>query len=100
MGLTFRQAVFFLLLAVTLVACAGFNYKYYGLEPVSYEGKLLGPKEKDDVPFKLCAPDPAIEGEPAKKTQGKCVVMFVDEFEKLRFEMVDMKERLKACEGK
>lgn len=72
------------------LACAGFSYRYYGLDLPRYDGMLLGEKPKDDVPFSRCEPD--------EMDRGKCVVMFVSEFEKMRRDMVETKERLKACE--
>lgn len=67
-----------------------FPYKWYGLQANSYEGKLLGEKPKDDLPFKTCEPDDFVK--------GKCVVMKVSDFKELRLEYVELKTRLQACE--
>lgn len=79
-----------LLCLLPLVACSSFPYKYYGMELPSYEGTLLGPEPEDDLPFKECAPD--------EITKGKCVVMFIAEFELLKMELEELRARLKACE--
>jgi len=74
-----------------LVGCAGFTFRYYGLEGVRYEdGKLLGAEPKDDLPFSACAPD--------GRVKQKCVVMFVSEFFKLKTDYEDTKEQLKQCQ--
>lgn len=76
-------------MALTLGSCAAmFPYKYYGIAPSS--GTLLGTEPKYDLPLSLCEPDDQIK--------GKCVVFFVDEFQKLYDDHVLMKERLKQCE--
>jgi len=73
------------------VACASsFPYQWYGLELPSYQGKLLGPTEDNDLPMTVCEPDNLI--------QGKCVLFLTDEFDRLRSDLVELKERLKACE--
>ena len=71
-----------------LMACAGFQYKYYGIHPS--EGKLLGSKPEEDLPLSVCEPD--------ERVKGKCVVLFTEEFKSLVLEYTDIKERLKACE--
>lgn len=81
-----------LLLGIVLIGCAGFSYRYYGLDLPSYDGTLLGPKPEDDISFSVCKPD--------DQSKGKCVVLKADEFFRLKQEYQDMQERLKACEKK
>lgn len=77
--------------ALLLAGCAGFTYRYYGLAEVNYEkGVLLGPKEKDDLPFSKCAPSDQIK--------NPCVVMFAKEFFAFKQDYEDVKARLIACE--
>lgn len=77
--------------ACLLAACAGFSYRYYGLAEVDYEhGTLLGPKEKDDLPFSKCAPN----GE----AKHPCVVMFTKDFMAFKQDYEDTKQKLKECQ--
>ena len=82
------------LIGLLVVSCASFTYKYYGLNIVDTveESTLLGPTPAEDLPLIDC------KGDSSQK--GKCVVMFVDEFERLRTDIIDMEERLKRCEAK
>lgn len=74
-----------------LIACSGFSYKYYGMKDVSYEqGVLLGPNEKDDLPFSKCTPN--------TQTQYPCVVLFAKDFFAMKQDYEDTKNRLSACE--
>jgi hypothetical protein len=74
-----------------VASCASsFPHRWYGLDAASYEGKLLGEEEKDDLPLHLCQPDDV--------TKGKCVVMLVDEFHRMREKYVELQEMLKACQ--
>jgi hypothetical protein len=78
-------------LILLVAACTSFGYKYYGLQLASYEdGLLLGPDDSDDLPIKVCEPD--------EQVVGKCVVMMREEFERLRSDLIDMRERLERCE--
>ncbi len=79
-------------LAVAMASCGTtFIYRYYGLGPdVPFDGTLLGPKPKDDRPFRECKPD--------EQEQGKCVVLFTDEYERLYLDRIECAERLKGCE--
>ena len=81
------------LAAITLAAASScatpqFNYKWYGIDPSA--GKLLGPTEADDLSLSLCQGD--------AQQQGKCAVMFVDEFDRLRTDYISTKIRLEECE--
>lgn len=76
---------------VLLWGCASFAFKYYGLEGVSYsEGKLLGPKPENDLPFSACAPDSAVK--------HKCVVMFTTEFKAFKTDYDGCKTQLSDCQ--
>lgn len=91
MGLKKGFSIGFLFGLLLLVSCAAFPYRYYGIQVENWEkGKLLGEEEKDDLPLKVCKPDEA--------SQGKCVVMMVDEFHRLRDKYIELEERLKGCE--
>lgn len=85
----------FALNLLLLLGCAGlgFSYRYYGLAEVSYvEGKLLGPTEKDDLPFSKCAPSESVK--------NPCVVLFAKDFFALKLEYEAMQQRLVSCEKK
>ena len=86
-----RRTLSVVLLCLILVACAGFQYTYYGLAPKSYDGTLLGPNPKQDVPFATCSPTPT--------DVGKCIVMTREEFFKLRLDYSDLQTKLKACQS-
>lgn len=89
MGL--RPILFGIVLGVLLMGCAGFGYRYYGLEGVRYsDGKLLGEEEKDDLPFEYC--------QPTAGNARPCVVMFTDEFFRLKQDLLDTRSKLKDCQ--
>lgn len=76
-----------------LVACAGFSYTYYGVGPDAageLKGMILGKTEAEDMPLSKCMPD--------DQQKGKCVLVFVDEFERIRADMLALQEQLKACQ--
>jgi hypothetical protein len=83
-----RQFGLGILLGISLMACAGFKYRYYGIDPEA--GLLLGSKPSEDRSLKEC------QGDSTQK--GKCVVLFVAEFERLRADYINAQERLKKCE--
>lgn len=92
MGLT-RQFALGFIACLFVVGCAGAGFRYYGLSGVNYnDGILMGPKEKDDLPFSRCAPT-GNEAYP-------CVVMFAKEFFALKLDYEDTKQKLKECEKK
>lgn len=90
--ITSRNLVVLSSLVIGILGCGGteFPYKYYGIDAKSYEGKLLGPTAKQDLPFAKCKPDDA--------QKGKCVLMLVDEFEMFRFDYMRCKETLKEAQ--
>jgi hypothetical protein len=91
MGLMKRFAMVAALLSVGAASCAStFPYRWFGLDAKNYEGTLLGPKPKDDLPFSTCEPDDV--------TKGNCVVMLVEEFHRMRAKYVELQQRLKSCE--
>lgn len=90
MGLK-RWYVLGILSGLLLVGCAGFAFRYYGLEGATYrEGTLLGPKPKDDLPFSQCEPTAAVK--------HPCVVMMAPEFFRLKTDYEDTKQQLKDCQ--
>lgn len=74
-----------------ILGCAGFSYRYYGLDAKSYEGTLLGPSPQDDLPLSTCQPDPT--------NKGKCVVLYKDEFYKFKADYQNVVSQLKACQS-
>lgn len=88
-----RRVLAVLLLSLAACTSLAFNYRWYGVAPAPGQklvGTLLGPEPKDDLDLSVCNPD--------EKDKGKCVVFLRAEFEKLRVEYIDLKERLRACE--
>ncbi len=74
-----------------LLGCAGFGYKYYGLEGVRYsDGKLLGETAEDDLPFERC--------EPSVKESFPCIVMFSAEAYRLKQDLLDTRQKLSDCQ--
>lgn len=74
-----------------LVSCAGMSYHYYGISEVNYnQGILLGPSEKEDIPFSRCAP--------TENEKHPCVIMLTKDFYNLRLDYEDTKTKLKTCE--
>lgn len=75
-----------------MVGCAGFSYKYYGIDGVDYsKGMLLGDVPENDLPFNVCEPNATVK--------HPCVVLKADEFFKLKEDYEQTKQRLKDCEG-
>ena len=86
-------------LAFLFSACAGmaagFPFRYYSLKAHSYEGRLEGATEQDDLPLSRCAP-----------TQGNanpCQVMLSSEVQRLKvayrnlvLELEDLQRRCPA----
>lgn len=88
----YKKYLILALITFGFMACAtSFPYKWYGLQLPNYDqGKLLGEDEDDDLPIRVCKPDEQIK--------GKCVVVLIDEFDRLKSDHVQCRERLKACE--
>lgn len=81
-----------LLLNVFLVACAAspvFPYKWFHLSGNNFAGTLLGPTDKDDVPFERCRP---VNG------KQQCVVVFYPELTSLISDYKKTKSDLIACQ--
>lgn len=79
------------LLCALMVGCSAFAFKYYGLDGVTYEnGKLLGPKPQDDLPFSQCAPTAA--------DKHPCVVMFAKDFFAFKQDYLDLQDQLNECQ--
>jgi len=76
------------LTAAAMSCASSFPYKYYGIWPS--RDTLLAADPKNDLPLNLCEPDDSVK--------GKCVVLFVDQFDRLLADYISMKERLSKCE--
>lgn len=86
-----NKAIFTTSVVVMLGSCASaFPYKWYGVDPA--RGILLGKTEVEDIPLTTCQPDDV--------QKGKCAVLLIEEFERLRTDYATLKERLKQCEQK
>ena len=81
---------FALILLLFLVSCASFSYRFYFLRAASYDGKVIADKPENDIPFSRC--------QPSEKDQNPCVVMFREEFYRMKGDFQDMRLRLDACE--
>lgn len=79
---------------LTLFAgCAAFSYRYYGLADVIYDhGTLLGPSEKEDLPFSKCQPN--------TESKHPCVVMFTKDYMAFKLDYEDTQQKLKDCQKK
>lgn len=90
-----RAALIGMAMGFMVAACASdFPYRHFGLGPNAageIQGTLLGKKPADDRDLRECAP--------TEHDKGVCVVLFTDEFEKMRIERIELLERLKACES-
>ena len=80
-----------LLAGILLCGCAGFAFKYYGMEGMRFEeGKLLGPEPKYDRPFSDCEPTDAVK--------HPCTVMFTSEVKAWKTDYEDCKTQLSDCQ--
>lgn len=89
-----RDILVGLSLGFLIAGCAGatFAYKYYGIDGVRYDqGKLLGPKPENDIPFDRC--------QPTSQVKTPCIVMFTGEFLKLKQDYMDTQNKLQSCEA-
>ncbi len=78
---------------LTLAACGGIQYKWYGIEmpPSCYDnGKLIGQEEEDDLPMKVCKPDSV--------KKNRCIVMESTEHTMATTELVQCRQKLKDCQ--
>lgn len=89
-----------LCIGILVSACGGasaqFPFRYYNLKANSYEGKLEGATDKDDLPFSTCAPSAG--------KQNKCTVLLSDSFtslkvnyQKLVVENQKLRDDLSSC---
>lgn len=88
-----RFLILGLVLGVVIDGCAtqgAFTYKYYGVDAVSYDGSLLGPKAVNDLSFKVCEPDAQVK--------GKCVIMLRDEFFRMKGDFLMLEKNLISCQ--
>jgi hypothetical protein len=94
-----RSLILGLVVGFSFASCAtpaAFVYKYYGLDAVSYDGTLQGPKPAQDLSLKVCEPIPATPTAPAKP--GQCVVMQREEFFRLKGDYLILEKNLAACQ--
>lgn len=88
-----RQLFIGIFLGFLLCGCAGFAYRYYGIEMPSQcfdKGKLIATEPKYDIPFSECKPDDF--------KKGKCVVMKTEEFYSFKGDYERCKIELKDCQ--
>jgi hypothetical protein len=88
-----KQFIAGFITCLLLVSCAGagFSYRYYGLSEAVYDnGVLLGPTEKDDIPFSRCSPRDAIK--------HPCVVMLTSDFYAFKQDYEDSETKLIDCQ--
>lgn len=71
-------------------AAAQFNYRYYAVKADNYSGKLLGPTEKEDLPFTVCKPS---EGKAAP-----CIAMLKDAYLQLKSDYLNLQTQLADCQ--
>lgn len=83
-----RKILIGFFLTLTLLSCASFTYKYYGLDLDG--GKLLGPTASDDLSIVICKPN--------LEAQFPCTVMLYADFFAMKEDYLRIKERLKKCE--
>ena len=85
----------FIIGAVFFTACGSaavkFNYKFYNLAGNSYSGTLLGPTDKDYLPFTECKP---------VNNKQKCAVVFytelaaiISDYKQTKQELIDLQRR-------
>lgn len=84
------------LFLVFLFACStlAFDYDYYSLRPEGGElrGVLIAKDPKNDTTLAArCTPDSVVT--------GKCVVVPIEELQRIEMDRADLIERLKACES-
>lgn len=92
MGEKVRCGVIGSLLSFLLLGCAGFSYRYYGLEGADYSrGTLLGKEPADDLSFTIC--------EPTFFVKHPCIVIKASEFYKMKLDYEDTIQKLKECQS-
>ena len=86
MGLN-KSFILGILVGIGLTSCAAisFNYKYYVLNMVKYDGKLLGPTPADDKDLATC--------------QGNnCVCMYKSDYLALKSDYKEISQNLVDCQ--
>lgn len=90
-----KSFAFGIIFGIALCACVAFtpvfNEKYYGLDAVSYDGKLLGPTAAGDLSLELCKPDALVK--------GKCIVMLEAAFYSMKKDYLDTQQKLYECQN-
>lgn len=86
-------AVFGALISIAFTACAtGFGYKFYALDLPDYtQGVLRGPVEADDIKMEVCKPNDL--------GKAPCTVFITAEFEALKADLEDTRQKLKECQS-
>ena len=79
-----------IILGFLMMACTAWNYHEYTISAESYEGKLLGPKPENDIPFSDCKPTAA--------DLAPCIAIKTAEFLRLKQDYIDTQNALKACQ--
>lgn len=77
-------------LATACGAMAQFNYRYYAVDAVKYEGFLRGPTADKDLPFTVCQPIPG--------KAAPCLAMMKDQYLALKADYLDLQTKLAACQ--
>lgn len=77
------------IVCAALYGCSNvkFIYKHYGINAVSYDGKLLGPTPADDIDLSSCKP--VSDDKP-----GQCIVMLREEFYRMKQDFLETKNNL------
>lgn len=75
-------------LGLVLVSCGSTGYTYYVLK--YREGKLNARNPKDDLPISIC--------DDTARSKANCYVILRDEKIKIERDIIELRERLKACE--
>lgn len=81
------------LAGIFLTGCLAttFPYKFYSLDADSYEGKLLGPEPKFDLPLSIC--------KPTDTDKLKCLVVKQEEYLRMKQDYLQLLLDLQACQS-
>lgn len=93
MGLKSLHFALGVVFCLFLFSCAGFGYRYYnvgGNEEGTLIGTMVGDSKAHDLPLGQCKPD--------NLRKVKCIVMELDEFYRLKADILDARARLVQCE--
>lgn len=79
--------------ALIMTACgavAQFNYRYYSVDAVKYDGYLRGPTADKDLPFETCKPTPG--------KAAPCLAMLKDQYLALKADYLNIQTQLANCQ--